>query len=155
MPPAVSLDLDSALRVLPSTLHGAFVSSHLTRLQPHLEPLRAARRAERAARVAAGDTGEEKKKEKQPHVLLTEAEKKKNHIASEQKRRANIRKGYESLCALVPGLQGEEEEEEEENKGGTGGRSEAVVLHHCESSGSAVCRKSGRADGLVRVPKQR
>lgn len=41
---------------------------------------------------------------KPPHTLLTEAEKKANHIASEQKRRANIRKGYELLCQGVPSL---------------------------------------------------
>jgi hypothetical protein len=35
---------------------------------------------------------------------LTPAEKKANHIKSEQKRRANIRKGYELLCYEVPEL---------------------------------------------------
>ncbi|KAK0612958.1 hypothetical protein B0T17DRAFT_511320 [Bombardia bombarda] len=46
---------------------------------------------------------------------LTEAEKKKNHIASEQKRRQAIREGFDLLSALVPGLEGQ-------------GRSEALVL---------------------------
>lgn len=55
---------------------------------------------------------------KAPHVLLTEAEKKANHIASEQKRRANIRKGYEMLCAGVPALR---EALEKEGGGGGGG----------------------------------
>ncbi|KAF8896165.1 hypothetical protein BD779DRAFT_1668003 [Infundibulicybe gibba] len=39
---------------------------------------------------------------KQP--LLTPTQKKANHIQSEQKRRANIRRGYEALCAAVPAL---------------------------------------------------
>ncbi|KAJ8132171.1 hypothetical protein O1611_g1450 [Lasiodiplodia mahajangana] len=46
---------------------------------------------------------------------LTEEEKKQNHIASEQKRREAIRAGFDRLCALVPGLQGQ-------------GRSEGLVL---------------------------
>ncbi|KAF9091272.1 hypothetical protein BGX23_005305 [Mortierella sp. AD031] len=41
---------------------------------------------------------------KQPHELLTEAEKKANHIASEQKRRQNIRIGFDSLVEIVPTL---------------------------------------------------
>ncbi|KAJ1932674.1 Transcription factor, partial [Linderina pennispora] len=36
--------------------------------------------------------------------LLTEEEKKANHIASEQKRRQNIRAGYDQLIQIVPTL---------------------------------------------------
>ncbi|KAF1835694.1 hypothetical protein BDW02DRAFT_495297 [Decorospora gaudefroyi] len=46
---------------------------------------------------------------------LTEAQKKENHIRSEQKRREAIREGFDRLASIVPGLQGQ-------------GRSEAVVL---------------------------
>lgn len=46
---------------------------------------------------------------------LTEQEKKSNHIASEQKRRAAIREGFDRLTELVPGLAGQ-------------GRSEGMVL---------------------------
>ncbi|MCJ1373986.1 hypothetical protein MMC20_005216 [Loxospora ochrophaea] len=46
---------------------------------------------------------------------LTEQEKKNNHIASEQKRRAAIREGFDRLTELVPGLEGQ-------------GRSEGLVL---------------------------
>ncbi|KAI1074288.1 hypothetical protein F5B20DRAFT_564026 [Whalleya microplaca] len=46
---------------------------------------------------------------------LTEEEKKQNHIASEQKRREAIRGGFDRLCDLVPGLEGQ-------------GRSEGLVL---------------------------
>ncbi|KZO91105.1 hypothetical protein CALVIDRAFT_531017 [Calocera viscosa TUFC12733] len=39
-----------------------------------------------------------------PVSLLTQEQKKANHIHSEQKRRATIRKGYEALCEVVPSL---------------------------------------------------
>ncbi|KAI8365383.1 uncharacterized protein BYT42DRAFT_161910 [Radiomyces spectabilis] len=41
---------------------------------------------------------------KPPHELLTEEQKKANHIASEQKRRANIRIGFDQLVDIVPSL---------------------------------------------------
>ncbi|KZV97893.1 hypothetical protein EXIGLDRAFT_729411 [Exidia glandulosa HHB12029] len=37
-------------------------------------------------------------------ALLSPSQKKANHIQSEQKRRANIRRGYDALCAAVPAL---------------------------------------------------
>ncbi|KAG7089368.1 hypothetical protein E1B28_011058 [Marasmius oreades] len=37
-------------------------------------------------------------------TLLSPLQKKANHIQSEQKRRANIRRGYEALCETVPAL---------------------------------------------------
>jgi hypothetical protein len=46
---------------------------------------------------------------------LTEAEKKKNHIESEKKRREAIRQGFDKLCEIVPDMQGQ-------------ARSEAIVL---------------------------
>lgn len=46
---------------------------------------------------------------------LSEAEKKKNHIESEKKRREAIREGFESLSRIIPGCEGQ-------------ARSEAVVL---------------------------
>jgi len=46
---------------------------------------------------------------------LSEAQKKENHIRSEQKRREAIREGFDRLAAIVPGMEGQ-------------GRSEAVVL---------------------------
>jgi len=46
---------------------------------------------------------------------LTDAEKKQNHIASEQKRRQAIRMGFDRLAAMTPGMHGM-------------GRSEATVL---------------------------
>ncbi|KAL5340748.1 hypothetical protein BJX70DRAFT_360281 [Aspergillus crustosus] len=43
---------------------------------------------------------------KQPRENLTEEQKRSNHILSEQKRRNLIRKGFDDLCILVPGLKG-------------------------------------------------
>ncbi|KAI8388076.1 uncharacterized protein BYT42DRAFT_558864 [Radiomyces spectabilis] len=57
----------------------------------------------------------ERRARKAPHELLTEAEKKANHIASEQKRRQNIRLGFDQLIEIVPSLN-------------QGNRSEALIL---------------------------
>lgn len=43
---------------------------------------------------------------KPPRENLTEEQKRENHIKSEQKRRTLIKTGFEDLCILVPGLQG-------------------------------------------------
>ncbi|KAI0321772.1 hypothetical protein OF83DRAFT_1046993, partial [Amylostereum chailletii] len=51
-------------------------------------------------------------------ALLTPSQKKANHIQSEQKRRANIRRGYEALCETVPALR--EAIRAEEEAGPTG-----------------------------------
>lgn len=47
-------------------------------------------------------------------TLLSPSQKKANHIQSEQKRRANIRRGYEALCEAVPALREAIRQEEEE-----------------------------------------
>lgn len=82
-------------------------------------------------------------------ALLSTAQKKANHIASEQKRRKAIREGYELLCSTVPTLRfaleelPEEkgrkknrkskgvQEEGEKIDGRAGPRSEAIVLGKC------------------------
>lgn len=61
-----------------------------------------------------------KRHRKQPHELLTEEQKKANHIASEQKRRQNIKTGYDQLVDLVPTLN-------------QGSKSEAVILQKCKA----------------------
>lgn len=43
---------------------------------------------------------------KPPRENLTEAQKRENHIRSEQKRRTIIKEGFDELCELVPGLKG-------------------------------------------------
>lgn len=56
---------------------------------------------------------------KTSHELLSDDQKKANHIASEQKRRANIRIGFEKLIDIVPTLS-------------SGHRSEALILQKCK-----------------------
>ena len=46
--------------------------------------------------------------------LLSASQKRANHIQSEQKRRANIRRGYEALCETIPALREAIRKEEEE-----------------------------------------
>ena len=43
---------------------------------------------------------------------LTDAEKKANHVASEQKRRQKIRDAYTRIARMVPGAEGKERSEE-------------------------------------------
>lgn len=63
-----------------------------------------------------GDYGDQfERREKR---LLTQEEKKRNHIASEQKRRRNIKHGFDILSTLVPEIQESQ-------------RSESVILQRC------------------------
>lgn len=56
-------------------------------------------------------------------TLLSASQKKANHIQSEQKRRANIRRGYEALCETIPALREAIRAEEEANSAlGSGGK---------------------------------
>ena len=59
---------------------------------------------------------------KQPQTLLSPSQKKANHIQSEQKRRANIRRGYEALCETVPALREAIREEEEAERNAASGQ---------------------------------
>lgn len=67
-----------------------------------------------------GTRTKERRHRKQPHELLSESQKKANHIASEQKRRQNIRIGFDQLIDIVPTLN-------------HGNRSEALILQKCKS----------------------
>ncbi|KAJ9475422.1 Transcription factor [Pseudozyma hubeiensis] len=114
----LDLDLEGALRALPAHLHPYFTPSQMEkRTQPHLEMLREQHVSDGLIDPTTGleikpepteeslkRDAEEAEREKKQHTLLTTEEKKANHIASEQKRRANIRKGYELLCDIVPSL---------------------------------------------------
>lgn len=56
-------------------------------------------------------------------TLLSASQKKANHIQSEQKRRANIRRGYEALCETIPALREAIRAEEDANSAmGSGGK---------------------------------
>lgn len=68
-------------------------------------------RSTRASSVSSSTTAAGTPREGEPSsssnakpALLSPSQKRANHIQSEQKRRANIRKGYEALCEAVPAL---------------------------------------------------
>ncbi|KAI8875231.1 hypothetical protein K501DRAFT_203061, partial [Backusella circina FSU 941] len=65
---------------------------------------------------SSNSTTKKKKTKKPPQELLSDEQKKLNHIASEQKRRANIRIGFDKLVEIVPTLSG-------------GNKSESLILH--------------------------
>ncbi|CAO3636874.1 unnamed protein product [Mucor hiemalis] len=68
-----------------------------------------------STQVEEEEDKKERKGRKAPHELLTDAEKKANHIASEKKRRQNIQLGFDQLIEIVPSLT-------------QGNRSEAFIL---------------------------
>lgn len=72
-----------------------------------------------STQVEEEEDKKERKGRKAPHELLTDAEKKANHIASEKKRRQNIRLGFDQLIEIVPSLT-------------QGNRSEAFILQKCK-----------------------
>lgn len=133
----LDLNLEAGPHVLPPHLHPYFAPTKLDkRLQPHLEMLRQQHidnglidpntgleiKPEPTEEDLKREAEEaEKEKKNGQHTLLTTEEKKANHIASEQKRRANIRKGYELLCDIVPSLKEALEREASSKKGGGGG----------------------------------
>jgi hypothetical protein len=83
-------------------------------------------------------------------TLLSPSQKKANHIQSEQKRRANIRRGYDALCEAVPALreailQEEQEQAEKERdrkgKGRAGGNA-----RNGSGSGTTNARRGSKSD---------
>ncbi|KAK4144663.1 uncharacterized protein C8A04DRAFT_36429 [Dichotomopilus funicola] len=62
---------------------------------------RSTRSDDRSSRSPSGSPGPANRK-----TRLTEAEKRANHLASEKKRRALIRAGFDRLSVIVPGLEG-------------------------------------------------
>jgi hypothetical protein len=78
--------------------------------------------------VDTEENKKERKGRKAPHELLTDAEKKANHIASEKKRRQNIRLGFDQLIEIVPSLT-------------QGNRSEAFILQKCKQKSTIPKKK--------------
>ena len=159
--PDIEINTELARGKIPPHLAELFFGEPEYKKQPHLQWLRdliaSGQIEDPQIKVMELEAQREReRKNKDPHQLLSDAEKKANHIASEQKRRANIKKGYEGLAELVPVLreakekgendddnESENEDSDEEaagskkKKGGkedkdggkSGPRSEAVVLH--------------------------
>lgn len=84
-------------------------------------------------------------------TLLSTSQKKANHIQSEQKRRANIRRGYEALCDTVPALREAIRREEEEHKllaqANTGGSDSAGKVKKKLRARRKVAEGPERMDG--------
>jgi Helix-loop-helix DNA-binding domain len=104
-------------------------SAHRANSSPYRQPPSRVARKQQQQRSESDDTDQSQtpakprtgRSKKPPHELLTEAEKKANHIASEQKRRQNIRVGFDQLVEIVPTLSQSH-------------RSEAIILQKCKSS---------------------
>lgn len=76
-------------------------------------------------------------------ALLSPSQKKANHIQSEQKRRANIRRGYEALCETVPALREAIREEEEEAR------------LNATQAAAGLANSKGKAAGKKRASKKK
>ncbi|KAJ3149941.1 hypothetical protein HDU89_003397 [Geranomyces variabilis] len=79
-----------------------------------------ARRGSASAKGSATKPRAKNMKRRNGRELLTEQEKRTNHIVSEQKRRTLIRSGFKALADLVPGA----------NSSGNLGSSKSVILHN-------------------------
>lgn len=77
-------------------------------------------------------------------TLLSPSQKKANHIQSEQKRRANIRRGYEALCDAVPALREAIRSEEEEME-------QAALLAAAANDGQTIKSTKRRARKKIEV----
>ncbi|TBU55329.1 hypothetical protein BD310DRAFT_826123, partial [Dichomitus squalens] len=87
-------------------------------------------------------------------ALLSPSQKRANHIQSEQKRRANIRRGYEALCEAVPALR-EAIRQEEERERTKGREKELEVIEEASQANSKgkVRGGGGNADGKGKKKK--
>ncbi|SDA01430.1 BZ3500_MvSof-1268-A1-R1_Chr10-1g02658 [Microbotryum saponariae] len=84
--------------------------------------------------------------------LLTAEQKKANHIASEQKRRAAIRHGYETLCVIVPSLRAAIEEFDERVKKLSAVKKGAVPTNDSKTSSSSKTEGgSGPLSGGIEI----
>jgi len=192
----IKVDVERARGYVPEQQIGwaFFTSTTADRSQPHVDGIVDLRKGpapveeerpgssaavnppvEESSAGGAGGGAGSSKKQKSGHVLLTEAEKKANHIASEQKRRANIRKGYEMLCDIVPPLKEalereaagkdgsappaaamEDEEEDEEETTASGRKKKRKVKKRdpeaagCEIGGERIDGRAGpRSEAIV------
>ena len=83
----------------------------------------------------------------QKSALLSPSQKKANHIQSEQKRRANIRRGYEALCETVPALREAIREEEEQERVLNGGGASRKKTRAKKGAKDGDERERDRLDG--------
>jgi hypothetical protein len=101
---------------LPSTSPSSFDSPYKRqRLSPSECPPTSAPATSSASFPSPNNSSSNRTRQHQSSKpnLLSVSQKKANHIQSEQKRRANIRRGYAALCETVPALREAIKEEEE------------------------------------------
>ena len=93
-------------------------SNKRQRLSPSECPPTSVPAATSAGFSSPNNSSSNRSRQQQPSKpnLLSVSQKKANHIQSEQKRRANIRRGYAALCETVPALREAIREEEEAEK---------------------------------------
>jgi hypothetical protein len=83
-------------------------------------------------------------------ALLSASQKKANHIQSEQKRRANIRRGYEALCETIPALREAIRAEEEASSGlGPGGKKRRARGRVSDDGEKVDGRAGPRSENIV------
>lgn len=83
-------------------------------------------------------------------ALLSASQKKANHIQSEQKRRANIRRGYEALCETIPALREAIRAEEEASSAlGSGGKKRRARGRMSEDGEKIDGRAGPRSENIV------
>jgi hypothetical protein len=90
-------------------------------------------------------------------ALLSPSQKKANHIQSEQKRRANIRRGYDALCTAVPTLReaiAQQEKEEAMQRAedaavvaANGGRRPAQRRKRVKGAKEVIVKEEEKIDG--------
>ncbi|KAI8882774.1 hypothetical protein K501DRAFT_333804 [Backusella circina FSU 941] len=98
-----SLMNDTTTSSPPSSLHNAHHNKQLQK-EKGKKPLGKRDPPSGVKRAHSETTQTTRKKSRSQKELLTEEEKRANHIASEQKRRGTIRTGFKDLTDLVPSL---------------------------------------------------
>lgn len=149
----ISIDPERGRGLLPTELENLFWTTTFDKRQPHLEDLKIKNQNNPIGNEKKEKgKGKERNGDKEKPALLTEAEKKANHIASEQKRRANIRKGYELLCNIIPPLR-EALEKEKKVGGGRRGGMAFTGLATASGTGTGVKNEEEDEDGKGKKTK--
>lgn len=104
---------------------------------------------ERENKDADKDKGSSGANNSSKGALLSPSQKRANHIQSEQKRRANIRRGYEALCETVPALREaiRAEEERERAEADEDAKGKGRAASGAERGKKKRKSESERADG--------
>ncbi|KAI0303694.1 hypothetical protein B0F90DRAFT_1708244, partial [Multifurca ochricompacta] len=128
-------------------------SSSATNLAGPSRPLPSSSASHKRQRPSSSRTSESTPSQGAPGskpALLTASQKKANHIQSEQKRRANIRRGYEALCETIPTLREAIRAEEEASSGFASGGKKRRARGRIGDDGEKVDGRAGpRSENIV------